>query len=163
MGFSKILLLTLLGTQLAFAAPTNNHKDRPKSGSKEKEKVSAGLPKPPAPPSTPAPPPTDPQYEGIGRVDQVTRQAGGELYLLELTKIVPLTRLEARSKVGRLKIYSVTLVTDKNDRIPVRQLQGLSLDDSMAPANSEMLNASIGISAIAIRSGARGGGGGLGS
>lgn len=157
MGFSKILVITLLGTQMAFAGATNNPKDRPKSGTNEKERVQAGLPKPPPPPSSPAPPPTQPQYEGVGRVDQVTRQSGGELYMLELTKVVPLTRLEAKSKVGRLKIYSTTLVTDKNDRIPVRQLQGLSLDDSMQAVSSEVLNSSVGISAIEILAEAMGG------
>jgi hypothetical protein len=143
MGFSKILLLTLLGTQMAFAAPTSN--------------PSAGLPKPPAPPTTPAPPSTDPQYEGTGRVDQVTRQAGGELYLLELSKAITLSRLEAKSKLGKVKIYSTTLVTDKNDRIPVRQLQGLSLDEAMQAVSSEMLTSTTGIAAIEILAEAMGG------
>ncbi len=155
MGFSKVFLLFILGTQIAFAAPTNI--DGPKSELNEKVEVSAGLPKPPAPPANPAPPPSEPQYEGIGRVDQVTRQVGGDLYLFELSKIVPLTRLEARSKVGRLKVYSVTLVTDKNDRIPVRQLQGINLDETMQPTGSENLNASIGIAGIEILAEAMGG------
>lgn len=161
MGSGKILVIALLGAQMAIAAPVNNapkKKDPPRhSSSKEKEKPKAGLPKPPAPPSSPAPPPSEPQFEGTGRVDQVTRQAGGDLYLLELAKSIPLVRLEAKSKLGRLKVYSTTLVTDKNDRIPVRQLQGLNLDDSMQAVTSEILNAQVRIASIEVLAEAMGG------
>ncbi|MFS4458718.1 beta-sandwich domain-containing protein [Bdellovibrio sp. HCB2-146] len=115
------------------------------------------LPKPPAPPSQPNPPPKDPQYEGVGRIDQVSRQGGGEIYRLDLVKAIPLVRLEAKSKMGRLKIYSTALVTDKNERIPVRQLAGVTLDDSMQPLSSEIFNVQAGIAAIEILAEAFGG------
>jgi hypothetical protein len=155
MNFSKVLLSILVGTQISYAAPTKETKN-PNSG-KKGGKIMAELPKPPAPPTSPAPPPSQPQYEGIGRIDQVTRQTGGELYRLELTKMLPLVRLEAKSKLGRLKIYSTTLVTEKNDRVAVRQFQGLGLDDSMQAVSSEILNSQVGVAAIEIMAEAMGG------
>lgn len=136
---SKILLAVILSASIAEAAK---------------------LPKPPGPPPTPTPrpaPPTDPQYEGIGRIEQITRMRGGEIYRLDLSKALPLTRIEAKSKLGRLKIYSTTLVTDKNDRVPVRQIGGIYLEESNAPLSSELFDTSHNILAIEVFAEAMGG------
>ncbi|WP_374077694.1 beta-sandwich domain-containing protein [Bdellovibrio bacteriovorus] len=134
--FSKVLILALLATQGVNAAE---------------------LPKPPGPPNNPNPPPAESVYEGVGRVDQVTRQTGGEIYRLDLTRPLPLVRIEAKSKMGRLKIYSTTLVTDKNDRVPVRQLSGVSVDEPSPATSSELITVPAGIAAIEILAEAMGG------
>ncbi|WP_413944009.1 beta-sandwich domain-containing protein [Bdellovibrio sp. HCB-162] len=134
--FQKVLIAVLMGAQIAFAAE---------------------LPKPPAPPVQPSPPPGQVQYEGVGRIDQVTRQAGGEIYRLDLSRALPLVRLEAKSKMGRLKIYSTTVVTDKGDKIPVRQLAGILVDEPSPAVSSEILNIPTGIAAIEVLAEAMGG------
>lgn len=117
----------------------------------------ADLPKPPAPPVQPTPPPSEVQYEGIGLIEQVTREKGGDLYRLNLVKALPLVRIEAKSKLGRIKIYSVNLVTDKNEKIPVRQLGGLNLDEPMQPVSSEVFDVKNIIVGIEVLSEAMGG------
>lgn len=115
------------------------------------------LPNPPAPPTQPNQPPSESTFEGVGRVDQVTRSNGGEIYRLDLTKALPLVRLEAKSKLGRLKIYSVNLVTDKSDRVPVRQLSGVTADEAGQAISSEVLSQQNSITAIEILAEAMGG------
>ncbi|WP_347358584.1 beta-sandwich domain-containing protein [Bdellovibrio sp.] len=138
---SAVLALLVHG-QIAFAAP-----EPPKSD----------LPKPPAPPTRPTEPPQAPQYEGVGRIDQITRDRGGDLYRLDLIKSLPLVRLEAKSKLGRMKIYSVALVTDKSEKIQVRQFVGLTLDEAQAPLSSEMFQTSVNITGIEVLAEAMGG------
>jgi hypothetical protein len=146
---SKVLLVTFLSASLAQAGQTLS------------PWAAADLPKPPAPPSSPTPPPNQPTFEGIGRIDQVTRQTGGDIYRLELTKSLPLVRLEAKSKLGRMKIYSTAIITDKNERIPVRQLTGMNIDESMQPVSSEIFGSQASIAAIEILAEAMGGEGSL--
>lgn len=143
MLLNRVLLFVLAGAQFCFAAPEVLNKP--------------DLPKPPAPPSSPTPPPSETQYEGAGRIDQVTRDRGGDLYRLDLIKALPLVRIEAKSKLGRMKIYSVTLVTDKNDKIPVRQMMGIGVDEPMAPISSEIFETKTGIAAIEVLAEAMGG------
>lgn len=140
---SRVLLFVLAGAQISFAAPEVGNKP--------------DLPKPPAPPSEPTPPPGETQYEGVGRIDQVTRDRGGDLYRLDLIKTLPLVRIEAKSRLGRMKIYSVSLVTDKNEKVPVRQLMGVNVDEPMAPISSEIFQTKTGIVAIEILAEAMGG------
>ncbi|MNK01240.1 hypothetical protein D3C87_190350 [compost metagenome] len=125
----------------------------------EKGKSGSTLPAPPsapAPPTRPAPP-AQSQYEGIGRVENITRRIGGEIYRFDLVKAIPLTRLDAKSKMGRVKIIAATLLTDKNERIPVRNL----VTDSLLPKDpalvSENLTSNAAILAIEIHAEAMGG------
>lgn len=146
-SISKILIAITLGTSGAYAATVAAPPAKP----------GPQLPNPPAPPTPPDQPPGQNQFEGVGRIDQVTRQGGGDIYRLDLAKALPLVRLEAKSKMGRLKVYSTTLVTDKNERVPVRQLAGVYVEESGQPVSSEGLNVQTNIAAIEILAEAMGG------
>ncbi|WP_255490150.1 beta-sandwich domain-containing protein [Bdellovibrio sp. KM01] len=164
MHYGKMLLLFLASAQMASAAPTNHAAAPAKPGASESvsdkakpDKGNGQLPKPPAPPTQPTQPPTENQYSGVGKVDSVTRQSGGEVYRLELVKAIPLVRIELKSKLGRSKIYSASLVTDKNDRVPLRLLTGINIDDGSAAVSSEILNVQTNIVAVEILAEAMGG------
>lgn len=145
MFLSRVLLFVLVGAQLSYANPVQDSNTKP------------DMPKPPAPPSSPTPPPSETQYEGIGQIDQITRQRGGDLYRLDLIKSLPLVRVEAKAKLGRMRIYSVSLVTDKNEKIPVRQLTGIDIGEPGAAVSSEIFDVKAGIAGIEILTEAMGG------
>ncbi len=116
----------------------------------------------PAPPPAPAPPtrpvpPVQSQYEGTGRIDNITRKMGGEVYRLDLAKPVPFIRIEAKLPVGRVKLIATTLITEKNERIPVRELANVTLAKTDPALLSENFNLDIGISAIEVHAEAMGG------
>lgn len=168
MNYGKVLLLILASAQMAAAAPgtysnqngsTVDTQDKApaKPGTPDKGNGRGQLPKPPAPPTQPTQPPSETQYSGSGKIDSVTRQTGGDVYRLELVKSLPLVRLDLKARLGRSKIYSTTLVTDKNDRYPVRQLSGINIDDGRDVVPSEVLNAGNNIVAIEILAEAMGG------
>ncbi|MBO9666308.1 MAG: beta-sandwich domain-containing protein [Bdellovibrio sp.] len=104
-------------------------------------------------------PPQSPQvpYEGTGRIGDITRKNGGALYKLDLAKAVPLTSLKAKSKMGKVKIVGVTLITDKNDRIPVKAFSNIVLADNGAAIPSENFTSTANISVIEIQAEAMGG------
>lgn len=186
MHYGKLFLLVLASAQMASATPGDYkgtdakkgsgggklavqdkapEKGKPTEKAADKDKPAPGkgnpgrgeLPKPPAPPTQPTQPPTENQYSGVGKIDAVTRQAGGDVYRLELVKAIPLVRVELKSKLGRSKIYSASLVTDKNDRVPLRQLTGINIDDGNQPISSEVLNVQANIVAVELLAEAMGG------
>ncbi|WP_413576676.1 beta-sandwich domain-containing protein [Bdellovibrio sp. HCB290] len=148
MHYGKILLLILASAQMASATPSTYNNATGKPGQ---------LPKPPAPPSQPTQPPTENTYPGTGRIESITRQTGGEVYRLELAKSLPLVRVELSSKLGRAKVYSATLVTDSNDRVPLRQLTGININDGNQPVSSEIVPVTTNIVAIEVLAEAMGG------
>lgn len=115
------------------------------------------IPAPPPPPPAPEPPPEQTTYSGVGRVDGITRKAGGDVYRLDLLKPVSLIRVEAFSALGRAKIIALNLVTEKSQRIPIRQLAGVtvSLGGSVVP--SETLNIDSAVTTIEVYAEAMGG------
>ncbi|QDK37239.1 beta-sandwich domain-containing protein [Bdellovibrio sp. NC01] len=99
-----------------------------------------------------------PAFEGIGKITDVTRKTGGALYQLDLSKPLPLSSLKAKAKLGKAKILSVNLVTDKSERIPVKALTNVVLADADAnPVVSENISVQSNIVAIEIQAEAMGG------
>ncbi|WP_413583245.1 beta-sandwich domain-containing protein [Bdellovibrio sp. HCB288] len=145
MHYGKILLLVLASAQMASANPSAADKGR------------GQLPKPPAPPTQPTQPPSEATYSGTGRIESITRSVGGEIYRLELIKALPLVRIELSSKLGRAKVYSATLVTTQNDRIPLRQLTGININDGNQPVSSEIVTTQASIMAVEVLAEAMGG------
>ncbi|WP_413613252.1 beta-sandwich domain-containing protein [Bdellovibrio sp. HCB-110] len=90
-------------------------------------------------------------YEGIGRVGEIARKAGGELYKLDLTKAVPLTQLRAKPEVGHVKLLSVTLVTEKKERIPVKALSNVIVANTDPALLSENLSSNAAIITIEVK------------
>lgn len=146
----KTFLTILISAQLAHADSLYeiNNSDLPK-------------PTPPTLPPTQPPqqpqPPSEKQYEGVGLLEQVTREKGGDIYRLDLAKALPLSRIEAKSKLGRLKIYAVNLITEKNEKIPVRQLSGINIDEPLPPTSSELFDVRIPVTSVEILAEAMGG------
>jgi hypothetical protein len=158
MHYGKMFLLILASAQMASAAPVYYAAAPSKPGAEAKpDKGNGQLPKPPAPPTQPTQPPSDPQYSGVGKIDSVTRQTGGDVYRLELVKAIPLVRVELKSKLGRTKVYSASLVTDKNDRVPLRLLTGINVEDGNQAVSSEILNVQANIVAVELLAEAMGG------
>lgn len=95
-------------------------------------------------------------FEGTGRISDITRKTGGGLYRLELAKPLPLTSLKAKSK-GKLKVISVNLITDKQERIPVKAFTNIALAETDQPLASEALTMPGNIAMIEIQAEAMGG------
>ncbi|MFS4460283.1 beta-sandwich domain-containing protein [Bdellovibrio sp. HCB2-146] len=136
----RVLTAILLSTGIAHADVTYHNYN---------EMAAPGNPQP-AP--QPAPP-----YEGTGRISNVTRQRGGELYVLDLSRPLPLTQLKAKSKTGRVKIIGVNLITEKKERISVKAFSNITVADTEEALASEILTADVGISALEIQAEAMGG------
>lgn len=96
-------------------------------------------------------------FEGVGSIGDITRKAGGGIYRLDLAKSLPLTSLKAKSKAGRVKIMGVNLVTDKQERIPVKALTNIVLAAADMALSSENLNIAAGITMIEVQAEAMGG------
>ncbi len=107
--------------------------------------------------AAPAEPQPIPSYEGIGKIADITRQTGGDTYRLDLAKALPLTSLKAKPKTGRVKIISVTLVTDKKDRIPVKAMTNVVLADTNPALVSEALSPDTSVAVIEVQAEAMGG------
>ncbi|WP_374079168.1 beta-sandwich domain-containing protein [Bdellovibrio bacteriovorus] len=90
-------------------------------------------------------------YEGIGRVGEIARKVGGELYKLDLTKAVPLTQLRAKPEVGHVKLLSVTLVTEKKERIPVKALSNVIVANTDPALISENFSSDAAIITIEVK------------
>lgn len=105
-----------------------------------------------APPVEPVP-----TFEGTARIAEITRQNGGEVYKFDLSRAVPLTQLKIKPAAGRVKIIEVTLVTEKNERIPVRALSNVTLSASDPALPSEVFSLNIGIATIEFKAEAMGG------
>jgi hypothetical protein len=105
--------------------------------------------------SVPAQP--TPPYEGTARIATITRQKNGEIYVLDLAKAIPLTQLKVKPSAGRLKIYGANLITEKNERIPVKALSNVTISATDAAVPSESIALEIGIAAIEIQAEAMGG------
>nr|WP_295901997.1 beta-sandwich domain-containing protein [uncultured Bdellovibrio sp.] len=102
-----------------------------------------------------------PPYEGVGRIADITRKAGGDLYRLDLAKPVPLTQIKAKPSVGRVKLVSVTLVTDKKERIPVKTLSNVIVANTDPALISENITGDAGIATIEVQAEAMWGAAGL--
>lgn len=96
-------------------------------------------------------------YEGTARIADITRQAGGELYELDLSRAVPLTQLKVKPSVGRLKIIAATLITEKQERIPVKALTNVVISATNQALASENFSSDVGIAVIEIQAEAMGG------
>lgn len=90
-------------------------------------------------------------YEGVGRIGEISRKAGGELYKLDLTKAVPLTQLRAKPEVGHVKLLSVTLVTEKKERIPVKALSNVIVANTDPALLSENFSSDVGIITVEVK------------
>lgn len=143
---------------LVLSAASFSHADDFQTFADKAKKPTSQLPAPPpAPAPAPAPRPPQSQFEGTGRIENITRRIGGEIYRFDLAKSMPLVRVEAKSKLGRVKIIAVSLVTEKSERVPVRNLVTDSLLDSEAALVSENLNSASSITAIEVHAEAMGG------
>ncbi|MDG0815810.1 beta-sandwich domain-containing protein [Bdellovibrio svalbardensis] len=105
-----------------------------------------------APPVEPAP-----SFEGSARIGSITRQAGGDIYRLDLSRAIPLTQLKVKPQAGRVRIIETVLVTDKNERIPVKTLTNVTVAATDAALVSENLNPNAIIAVIEIKAEAMGG------
>lgn len=103
------------------------------------------------------PPQPVPPFEGTGRIGEVTRQKGGDLYILDLSRAVPLTQLKAKAKAGKIKIISVNIINEKKERIPVKAFSGITIADTEEALASEILSSDIGVSTIEVQAEAMGG------
>lgn len=98
-----------------------------------------------------------PPFEGVGRVGDITRQVGGGLYQFDLAKALPLTSLKIKPSTGRVKIVSVTLVTEEGEHIPVKTYTNVIIANTDKPLPSELLNNPKPISVIEVQAEAMGG------
>ncbi|WP_413578162.1 beta-sandwich domain-containing protein [Bdellovibrio sp. HCB290] len=96
------------------------------------------------------------QFETSARIDAVTRKNGGQLYRLDLVKPIPLSQIKAKPKTGRVKVISLNLVTDKDERVIVKAFNNAIIADSDTVLASEILSLSENITAIEIQAEAMG-------
>ncbi|WP_413612498.1 beta-sandwich domain-containing protein [Bdellovibrio sp. HCB-110] len=96
-------------------------------------------------------------YEGTARIADITRQAGGGLYILDLVRPTSLTQLKVKPSVGRLKIIAANLITEKQERVPIKALTNVVISATNQALVSENLSSSVGIAAIEIQAEAMGG------
>lgn len=100
---------------------------------------------------------TQNKFEGAIRINDISRKNGGDQYTLDLSKPLPLTFIKAKPKSGRVKIISVNLITDKNERIIVKAFNGVTIGEADKELSSENLNSASLITAIEIQAEAMGG------
>ncbi len=97
------------------------------------------------------------QLEGTARISDISRKNGGDQYVLDLAKPLPLTFVKAKPKSGKVKIISVNLITDKNERIIVKAFNGVTIGEADKELSSENLNSASVITSIEIQAEAMGG------
>lgn len=113
---------------------------------------SSGAVMPPLPDVRPEQPGTSTQSERVGSVviDTMSRKTGGELYRVQLGQATVLSRIEITILKSRLKISKVDVITERGQRIAVRELTNLNVENAGAKLSSENLNISDKIVSIEI-------------
>ncbi len=96
-------------------------------------------------------------YEGTARIANITRQRNGELYILDLSKAVPLTQLKVKPSTGRIRIIGANLITEKKERIAVKALTNVTIAATEEALASELFSLDTGIASIEIQAEAMGG------
>lgn len=113
---------------------------------------SSGPVMPPLPEVRPEQPATTTQSERVGSVviDSMSRKSGGELYRVQLGQATVLSRLEITILKSRLKISKVDVITERGQKIAVRELTNLNVENAGAKLSSGNLNISDKIVSIEI-------------
>ncbi|WP_413560855.1 beta-sandwich domain-containing protein [Bdellovibrio sp. HCB209] len=97
------------------------------------------------------------RYEGSARISDISRKGGGDLYKLDLAKPLPIVQLKAKPKSGKVKIISVNLVNDKDERIIVNALSNILVSEADKELSSEILSSNAIIKSIEVQVEAMGG------
>lgn len=97
------------------------------------------------------------QYEGSARISDITRKGGGDLYRLDLAKPIPLSAIKAKAKAGKVKIISIQLVNEKNEKIALKAFNNVVLSDSDKELSADNGNNNLSILGIEIQAEAMGG------
>lgn len=102
---------------------------------------SSGPVMPPLPDVRPEQPRTTTQSERVGSVviDTMSRKAGGELTRVQLGQATVLSRIEIAILKSRVKISKVDVVTERGQRIAVRELTNLNVENAGAKLSSHQL------------------------
>ncbi|UYL09313.1 beta-sandwich domain-containing protein [Bdellovibrio sp. SKB1291214] len=97
------------------------------------------------------------QYEGSARISDITRKGGGDLYRLDLAKPIPLSAIKAKVKSGKVKVISIQLVNEKNERIALKAFNNVVLADSDKELLADNASSNLSILGIEIQAEAMGG------
>lgn len=84
------------------------------------------------------------------RINGVSRKSGGETYSVDLSTTTPLSRLEMSLLSSRVKISSVTVITDSSRRYQIRDLSGETLQSGKITISAN-LNISEKVSSLEIQ------------
>jgi hypothetical protein len=96
-------------------------------------------------------------YEGTAKIASITRQKDGEIYVLDLSKALPLTQIKVKPSVGKIRIIAANLINEKKERIALKALTNVTIAATDEALGSEILSTEIGIATIEIRAEAMGG------
>lgn len=85
------------------------------------------------------------QREAISSIviNAISRKSGGELYRVDLARALNISRIDIRVAKSRLKISKAEAVTDRGQRILLRQLMSGALLETGSTLSSENINANI--------------------
>lgn len=97
------------------------------------------------------------QYEGSARLSEITRKGGGDLYRLDLAKPLPLSAIKAKAKSGKVKVISIHLVNEKNEKIALKSFNNIILSDSDKEVLGDNSSNNLSILGIEIQAEAMGG------
>lgn len=85
------------------------------------------------------PPQSENEFAGSLTIGGLSRRTGGTVYTTRLHKPLPLTRLDVRVTLSKVKFYSVTVVTEEGQRIDVPQFRGTGVLDTGTLLSSQTL------------------------
>ncbi|WP_413944225.1 beta-sandwich domain-containing protein [Bdellovibrio sp. HCB-162] len=108
-------------------------------------------PRPQQPNLPPPPAPVQSLREGSVAINTVTRQSGGQWYRVLVTEPLTLDRVEVAATAVRVKIHEGSVVTQRGQRISIREFQNTPVFDAGSRAVSENLNVRERIVAIDLR------------
>jgi hypothetical protein len=97
------------------------------------------------------------QYEGSARISEITRKGGGDLYRLDLAKPIPLSMIKAKAKSGKVKIVSINLVNEKNEKVALKAFNNVVLSDSDKELSADNSGNNLSVLGIEIQAEAMGG------
>lgn len=105
----------------------------------------------PQPTLPPPPAPVQSLREGTVAINTITRQSGGQWYRVLVTEPLALDRVEVSALAVRVKIHEGIVVTQRGQRISIREFQNTPVFDAGSRAVSENLNIRERIVAIDLR------------
>ncbi|KYG61519.1 hypothetical protein AZI86_17580 [Bdellovibrio bacteriovorus] len=90
------------------------------------------------------------EYAGSLTIGGLSRRTGGTVYTARLHKPLPLSRLDVRVTLSKVKFYSVTLITEQGERFLVSEFNNTSVFETGTLVSSKNLGTQNAIASIEL-------------